>query len=182
MAEKLPWIYRTCSGVHITEVVPTNLAYNGCLILLQNRNQILKMKKIIITVEALINAPTELVWKCWTSPEDIVKWNHALDDWHTTRAENDLQKGGKFLSRMEAKDGSMGFDFWGIYDLIVINNQIDCTLGDGRKMKIIFTRELNKTKVVETFEAESTHPVEMQQGGWQAILNNFKKYTESAVK
>ena len=135
--------------------------------------------KTNITVEATVNAPVEKVWKLWSGPEHITKWANASDDWHTTRAENDLREGGKFLSRMEAKDGSFGFDFGGVYDAVKTNQLIEYTMGDGRKVTIQFTGKGNETKVVETFEAESTNPVEMQRGGWQAILDNFKKYTET---
>ena len=126
-----------------------------------------------------INAPVEKVWKLWTTPEHITKWCYASDDWHTPFAESDLRTSGKFLSRMEAKDGSFGFDFGGVYDRIKTNEAIDYTMGDGRKVKIIFTGKGNETKVIETFEAENQNPVEMQRGGWQAILDNFKKYTEA---
>ncbi len=133
----------------------------------------------IITVENTINAPVEKVWECWTKPEHIIKWNNATDDWHTPRAENDLRPGGKFLCRMEAKDGSVGFDFAGVNDVIRKNEYIEYTLGDGRKVTITFTANGNETKVVESFDAENTYSVEMQRGGWQAILDNFKKYTEA---
>jgi uncharacterized protein YndB with AHSA1/START domain len=133
----------------------------------------------VITVQSTIEAPVEKVWELWNKPEHITKWANASDDWHTTRAENDLQVGGKFLSRMEAKDGSFGFDFGGIYDAVRENEYIEYTLGDNRKVKINFIPEGNQTKVVESFDAESTHSVEMQQGGWQAILDNFKRYTEA---
>jgi uncharacterized protein YndB with AHSA1/START domain len=135
--------------------------------------------KTILTVENTINAPVEKVWEYWTKPEHITQWNNASDDWHTPRAENDLRPGGSFVSRMEAKDGSFGFDFGGIYDAITTNEYIEYTIGDGRKVKITFTADGNKTKVVESFEAESTHSIEIQQGGWQNILNSFKKYTEA---
>ena len=135
--------------------------------------------KTIITVENTINAPVEKVWEYWTKPEHITQWNNASDDWHTPRAENDLRAGGSFVSRMEAKDGSFGFDFGGVYDAITTNEYIEYTLGDGRKVKITFTADGNKTKVVESFEAENTNSIEMQQGGWQTILDNFKKYTEA---
>ena len=135
--------------------------------------------KTIITVENTINAPVEKVWQYWTNPEHITKWNNASDDWHTPRAENDLRVGGSFVSRMEAKDGSVGFDFGGMYDTVRNNEYIEYTLGDGRKVKVIFSGQGNTTKVVESFEAEDTNPIEMQKGGWQAILDNFKKYTES---
>ena len=134
--------------------------------------------KTIITVEATVNAPVEKVWKFWSSPEHITKWNNASDDWHTPYAENDLQVGGKFTSRMEAKDGSFGFDFWGIYDVVVTNERIEYTLGDDRKVKIVFTNKGNATQVIESFEAENENSIEMQKGGWQAILDNFRKYTE----
>ena len=135
--------------------------------------------KIMITVKATINAPIQKVWMFWTSPEHIVKWNHASDDWHTTFAEVDLREGGKFLSRMEAKDGSFGFDFWGVYDKLILNQQIEITLGDDRKVSVTFSSlDDDKTEVIETFEAENTNPIELQRGGWQAILDNFKKHAE----
>ncbi len=132
-----------------------------------------------ITVQATINAPVEKVWKSWTSPEDIVKWNAASDDWHTTKAENDLKTGGKFSSRMEAKDGSFGFDFGGIYDSVIEKESIEYTIADGRKVSISFKNMGERTVIIETFDAEQTNSPELQKQGWQAILNNFKKYTES---
>jgi len=137
------------------------------------------MGKTQITVRATINAPIEKVWKFWTTPEHIIQWNNAADDWHTPRAENDLRVGGKFLSRMEAKDGSIGFDFGGMYQTVKTNELIEYVMGDGRKVKIEFTNNGNETNVVETFEAEETNSIEMQRGGWQAILDNFKRYTEA---
>jgi uncharacterized protein YndB with AHSA1/START domain len=131
-----------------------------------------------ITIETTIKAPVEKVWQYWTSPQHIVNWNSASDDWHTPKAENDLRVGGKFASRMEAKDGSQGFDFSGIYNAVQTNQHIEYTMGDGRKVKVVFTSNGDETKVVEDFEAESTYPVEMQREGWQAILHNFKKYVE----
>jgi uncharacterized protein YndB with AHSA1/START domain len=136
--------------------------------------------KTTITVEATVNAPVEKVWQSWTRPEHIMQWNNASDDWHTPRAENDLRVGGTFVTRMEARDGSFGFDFSGVYDDVQENRYIEYTLGDGRKVKVNFTSQGNSTKVVETFEAENTHSVEMQKGGWQAVLDNFKKYTEAS--
>lgn len=135
--------------------------------------------KTALTVEATINAPIEKVWNFWTSPEHITQWNNASPDWHTPKAENDLRVGGKFISRMEAKDGSFGFDFWGIYDEVVPNKVIAYTMGDGRKAKILFTTEGSAVKISETFEAENENPLDMQKTGWQAILNNFKKYVEA---
>lgn len=134
--------------------------------------------KTVITVENTINATVEKVWQYWTKPEYIIQWNNASDDWHTPRAENDLRVGGKFVSRMEAKDGSFGFDFGGVYNAVTTNEYIEYTLGDGRKVKINFTAGEDKTNVKESFEAETQNSVEMQRGGWQAILDNFKKYVE----
>ena len=134
--------------------------------------------KKAITIETTIDAPVEKVWEYWTKPEHITKWNNASDDWHTTRSENDFRAGGKFLASMEAKDGSVGFDFGGEYDAITPNEYIEYTIGDGRKVETFFNSDGNKTKITETFEAEDTNSIEMQKGGWQAILDNFKKYTE----
>ena len=135
--------------------------------------------KTEITVEALIQAPVATVWQLWNSPEHITQWASASDDWHTPRAENDLRTGGSFLSRMEAKDGSMGFDFGGVYDEVTPNERIAYTIGDGRKVQITFTDLGDATRITETFEAESENPIEMQKGGWQAILDNFKRYAEA---
>lgn len=132
-----------------------------------------------ITIETVVKAPVEKAWKFWTEPQHITKWNNASEDWHTPRAENDLRVGGKFLFRMEAKDGSFGFDFAGVYDQVKQNELIEYTIGDGRKVQINFSGNGNQTKVVETFEFENTHPVEIQRNGWQSILDNFKKYTEA---
>ena len=132
----------------------------------------------IITVETLVNSPVAKVWELWTSPVHITHWNHASDDWFTPWAENDLQVGGKFRSRMEAKDGSFGFDFEGIYDVVEENQLIEYSCGDGRKVRIEFKEEGGSTHVTESFEAESINPVELQRGGWQAIMDNFKKYAE----
>ncbi len=136
------------------------------------------MIKTKITVEVTIRASLETVWKCWTTPADIVKWNAASDDWHTTRAENDLRAGGRFVYRMEAKNGSSGFDFGGTYRDVISGEKLDYILDDERKVYVMFFRNERQTKVVETFEAENEYPVEMQQEGWQAVLKNFKKYVE----
>ena len=135
--------------------------------------------KTKITVEAFVNAPLNTVWESWTAPQHIVKWSFASDDWHTTKAENDLRVAGTFSSRMEAKDGSFGFDFEGVYDEVETNKLIAYTLGDGRTVKIKFTDTGNETHIAETFEAETVNSEEFQREGWQAILDNFKKYTES---
>jgi uncharacterized protein YndB with AHSA1/START domain len=136
------------------------------------------LNKTKITVVATINAPVEKVWNFWTSPEHITKWCNASDDWHAPHAENDVRMGGKFITRMEAKDGSFGFDFGGVYDEVKTNKMIAYTIGDGRKVNVIFDSDGNKTNVTETFEAETQNSLEMQRGGWQAILDNFKKYAE----
>lgn len=133
----------------------------------------------IITVETLINAPIEKVWEFWTKPEHITKWNHASEDWHTTRAENDLRMGGKFLSRMEAKDGSFGFDLKGIYDNIITNQEISYTLLDDRTVNVLFSQTEKGVKIIETFDAENENSLELQKFGWQATLNNFKTYVEN---
>jgi len=132
-----------------------------------------------ITIETIIQAPLEKVWEFWTTPHHIMQWNNASDDWYTPRVENDLKVGGKFLYRMQASSGSTGFDFVGTYDEIETNSLIAYTLGDGRKVKITFGKNKdNETKVVETFEAEGLNSIDLQRQGWQAILDNFKKYTE----
>lgn len=133
----------------------------------------------VITVEATVNAPIATVWESWTNPVHITKWNNASEDWHTPWAKNDLRVGGSFSSRMEAKDGSFGFEFGGVYDAVTTNELIAYTMADGRKVIVEFSAEGDATKVVERFDAETENPVEIQQMGWQAILDNFKKYTES---
>jgi len=134
--------------------------------------------KETIAVEVLVNAPIEKIWQFWTKPEHITKWNTASEDWHTPRAENDLKIGGKFLSRMEAKDGSFGFDFEGIYTDVKTNEKISYTLLDDRKVTITFSTAENGVQITETFEAENQNSLELQKFGWQAILNNFKTYVE----
>lgn len=132
-----------------------------------------------ITIEATISASTKKVWEFWTKPEHITKWNFASDDWHCPKAENDLRVGGKYSSRMEAKDGSFGFDFEAIYDEVIDQKKITYTMTDGRQATTDFKNLDGKTKVITTFDAEKENPVDMQREGWQSILNNFKKYTES---
>lgn len=132
-----------------------------------------------ITVGATIAAGKDKVWDYYTNPKHIVNWNFASDDWHCPSAENDMRVGGKYSSRMEAKDGSFGFDFEAIYDEVVDNNRIIYTIADGRKVMVGFQEKDGKTDVEVVFEAESQNPVEMQKGGWQAILDNFKKYAEN---
>lgn len=131
-----------------------------------------------ITVETTINAPIEKIWEYWTKPEHITKWCNASDDWHAPSATNDLRVGGTFTTRMEAKDGSAGFDFGGTYTTVEEFKKIEYTMGgeDGRKVSIEFIPEGEGVKIIETFEAESQNPVDMQKAGWQSILDNFKKY------
>ena len=132
-----------------------------------------------ITVEARIAAPIAEVWRAWSTPEDIRQWNAASDDWHTTKSEVDLRAGGAFSSRMEARDGSMGFDFAGLYTKVVEHELIESTFGD-RVLAVEFISGPDGVLVRETFDAETTYPVEQQRQGWQAILNNFKKHVESS--
>ena len=131
-----------------------------------------------ITVSASINAPVEKVWDCFTNPSHIVNWNFASDDWHCPRDENDVRIGGKYNARMEAKDGSFGFDFVTIYTEVEEYKKISYTMEDGREASTVFESIGNKTNVTTIFDAENENPVEAQQQGWQMILNNFKKYTE----
>ncbi|TMH99472.1 MAG: ATPase [Betaproteobacteria bacterium] len=130
-----------------------------------------------ITIETTVNAPVEDVWRAWTTPDDIKQWNTASEDWHTTRASVDLRVGGSFSSRMEAKDGSMGFDFAGTYTKVVANELIECSFGE-RTLRVEFSAGASGVTVRETFDAESTHSVEEQREGWQAILNNFARHVE----
>lgn len=137
------------------------------------------MQATRITVETTINTPIEKVWQCWTQPEHITKWNAASEDWHSPSATNDLRAGGSFSFRMEARDGSVGFDFAGVYDTVALHQNISYTLGDHRKVNVLFRTSGNSTIVQESFDAENIHSHEMQRAGWQAILDNFKKYVES---
>ncbi|MBA2328132.1 MAG: SRPBCC domain-containing protein [Flavisolibacter sp.] len=139
-------------------------------------------EKTSITISTTVNAPVKTVWDYFSNPDHITKWNFASDDWHSPKAENDLRAGGKFSSRMEAKDGSFGFDFSGVYDEVKPHELIAYTLEDGRKVNVSFEESGSGTTIVETFESETTHSYEMQRDGWQAILNNFKKYVEASEK
>ena len=131
-----------------------------------------------VTIETTVKAPIAKVWAAWTTPDDIKQWNAASHDWHTTQAVVDLREGGAFSSRMEAKDGSFGFDFAGIYTKVIPNELLEFTFGD-RAAKVEFLNGENGVLVRETFDAETEHPIEMQRQGWQAILNNFAKHVES---
>lgn len=134
-----------------------------------------------ITISATVQAPVEKVWTCWNEPQHITQWNAASDDWHSPYAENDLREGGKLKVTMAAKDGSFSFDFGGVYTKVEPFKTIAYTLGDGRKVSVSFTARDQATEIVETFDAENENPEEMQRSGWQAILDNFKKYVEGLL-
>lgn len=133
---------------------------------------------MIITVETNVNLSKEKVWEIFTQPNHITNWNFASDDWFCPSAKNNLKIGEKFSYRMEAKDGSFGFDFWGTYTEIIEFQHIYSILGDGRKLEVEFFEETNGIKIIERFEAENENSAELQKQGWQAILNNFKNYAE----
>lgn len=140
------------------------------------------MTKNSITVKALVNAPAQIAWRAYTNPVAITQWNFASDDWYCPTAENDLRVGGKMKSRMEAKDGSFGFDFEATYEEVIDQKKLAYGLADGRKVVITFESYGEKTNVVTMFDAESENSLEMQEAGWQAILNNYKAYAERAVR
>jgi uncharacterized protein YndB with AHSA1/START domain len=131
-----------------------------------------------ITVETVVNAKLNNVWDAWNSPADIKQWNSAQEDWHTTRSTVDLREGGKFLSRMEAKDGSAGFDFEGTFTRVVPHKTIEYRMDDGREVTVEFVERNGGVLVRETFDAETENPPELQRTGWQAILDNFRKHVE----
>ena len=138
-----------------------------------------QMEKIFIEVQVNVEASLGKVWECWNGPEHIVNWNFASDDWCAPQAAVDLKPGGQFVCRMESKDGTVGFDFKGIYDVIKPMELIEYTLEDDRTVRIEFKERENGVQLIEKFEAEHENSVELQQAGWQAILNNFKQYVES---
>ena len=137
------------------------------------------MSNDVITIESLVDAPLEKVWSCWTEPAHITRWNFASDDWCCPTAENDLTPGGRYRARMEAKDGSFGFDFEAIYDEVSDLKTLAYTLTDGRKVKTVFETGKGSTKVTTSFDADKENSADMQRQGWQSILNNFKGYVES---
>lgn len=139
------------------------------------------MKNQKISIHTKVRAPLASVWKCWTSPSDIVQWNAASEDWHTPSATNDLRVGGRFSYRMEARDGSMGFDFEGTYIGIEPGKRIEYTMDDDRKVWILFSEDDDGILVEESFETEDTHTAEMQRTGWQAILDRFKRHVEATT-
>lgn len=132
-----------------------------------------------ISVETIVRAPIEKVWRYWTEPEHITQWNAASDDWHAPSATNDLRVGGEFRCRMEAKDKSAGFDFGGTYTDVAPHQRIAYTMGDNRKVQVSFEDTGDSVKIIETFDMEHENSAELQRAGWQAILDNFKKYVES---
>ncbi len=132
-----------------------------------------------ITVQTTVQLPAEKAWEIWTQPQHIIHWNFASDDWQCPTAESDLKPGGKFTSRMEAKDGSMGFDFGGTFNEVKPYEFISYTMDDNRKVNVTFTKTDTGIKITETFEAERVHSIEEQQAGWQTIMDNYKKYAES---
>jgi uncharacterized protein YndB with AHSA1/START domain len=132
-----------------------------------------------ISIETVANAPLPEVWDAWNNPADIKQWNNASDDWHTTHSTVDLREGGTFVSRMEAKDGSAGFDFGGTYTRVVPNKIIEYRMGDGREVTTEFAEHGNGVKIKTVFDAETQNSVELQQQGWQAILDNFRKHVEA---
>lgn len=133
----------------------------------------------MITVQSEINKSIEKVWKLWTSPEHIMQWNNASDDWYTPHAENDLRVGGKFKYTMASRDGAMSFDFEGVYTIVVNHSLIEYKLGDNRKVIVTFKSQENGVVVTEKFDSETENSEALQQQGWQAILDNFKKYAEN---
>jgi len=132
-----------------------------------------------ITVETIVKADLETVWRAWNNPADIERWNAASDDWHTTRSTVDLREGGTFSARMEAKDGSEGFDFEGTYTRVVTQELIEYRMEDGREVTAWFTAVPDGTQVREIFDAETENEPELQRQGWQAILDNFAGYVEA---
>lgn len=132
-----------------------------------------------ITVKATAAVPVQKVWNMWNSPNDIMRWNSADPSWHCPSSQNDLKEGGRFNNRMEARDGSFGFDFEGIYDKVDLHKEITYTMTDGRRVTTLFTQHDGRTDIESTFDAESQNDPEFQRQGWQAILDNFIKYAES---
>uniref|UniRef100_UPI00404AE189 SRPBCC domain-containing protein n=1 Tax=Gelidibacter sp. TaxID=2018083 RepID=UPI00404AE189 len=135
-----------------------------------------------ITIDCVIKNNIQNVWNAYTEPQHIVNWNFASDDWHSPKAENDLKVGGTYCTRMEAKDGSFGFDFKAVYDEVQAQKSLKMTLEDSRKVTTLFESMDNAVKVTTSFEAENQNPIDIQKAGWQAILNNFKNYTEINLK
>jgi uncharacterized protein YndB with AHSA1/START domain len=138
-----------------------------------------QQERTIITVNTTVNSPITKVWEAWTRPEHITHWAFASDDWYSPKATNDLKVGGNFSTTMAAKDGSVSFDFSGTYTDVQSERFLAYLADDGRRVEIIFSSNGDQTEISEAFEAEDINTIELQQGGWQAIMDNFKKYTES---
>jgi uncharacterized protein YndB with AHSA1/START domain len=132
-----------------------------------------------LKIETIVKGEHSKIWDAWTKPEHITKWNFAIEDWCCPNAENDLRPGGQYKARMEAKDGSFGFDFEGLYEEVIPQAKLVLKMPDGRTSSTEFESLDGQTKIVTVFDAEKQNPEEMQMNGWQAILNNFKKYFES---
>lgn len=135
-----------------------------------------------ITVDTLVNADLATVWSAWTTPEDIMQWNNASLDWHTPVARLDLRTGGRFCSRMEARDGSMGFDFERTFTAVVPQQRIAYRMDDDREVTVLFAEEAWGVRVTETIDAESENPADMQRAGWQVILDNFSRHAEARAR
>jgi uncharacterized protein YndB with AHSA1/START domain len=135
--------------------------------------------KAKITIEATINAPISKVWSAWNNPEDVMNWNMASPDWHCPAGTNDLRVGGKFVYTMAARDGSMSFDFEGVYTNVIEHERIEYVLADAREISVVFSADGSATRIVETFDPENENPAEMQRSGWQSILDSFKSYVEN---
>lgn len=136
----------------------------------------------LITVQATIAAPVATVWEYWTKPEHVTKWNFASPDWHCPKSTSIVEVNGEFHHIMAAKDGSFEFDFWGRFTQIEIEKQLQIELGDSRKVTVLFENKSDQTTLItEHFEPESQNPLDLQEAGWQAILNNFKQYVETQL-
>lgn len=133
-----------------------------------------------ITVETIVQSDLAAVWRAWNTPEDIMKWNAASDDWHTTISRVDLRPGGRFYARMEAKNGTVGFDFEGVYSNVIDKQLIEYAMSDGRTVSVSFEEVADGVRVTEVFDADNEYSPEMQQEGWQSILESFKRYVEAA--
>ena len=136
-------------------------------------------EKTAITIQTTVKAPVEKVWKYFSEPDHVTKWAQASDDWHAPYADNDLREGGQFKTTMAAKDGSFSFDFGGTYSEVIDRKRLAYQMSDERKVEVDFVPVEGGVKVMEKFDPEESNPIEMQRGGWQAILDNFKKYTEA---
>ena len=140
------------------------------------------MEKAKVLVSTWVDASIERAWECWTDPRYITRWNFASPDWHCPRAANDLRVGGAFSARMEARDGSFGFDFAGTYTAVVPRERLEYKLGEERSVRVTFASDGVGVRVDEEFDAEEENPIEMQRSGWQSILDNYKACVESRIE